>query len=184
MVIWLIVSSSEHADVKCCECWPLCLQITVTRYRCDTRQHTLLAQFFDECSSHVAPASTACSMDVYFNDSSCIFQDSWVLVICQQYRSMKNIEKRIGPTLRRHTTSIHFGRKSAGFLAIGQGSDHIGETHSACLTVDATTAMLESPSPGVNPEGATEMAELGPVQMLKVDSATLYFFIVLIRDIP
>ena len=147
-------------------------------------QHTLLAQFFDECSSHIAPASTACSMDVYFSDSSCIFQDSWVLVICQQYRSMKNIEKRIGPTLRRHTTSIHFGRKSAGFLAIGQGSDHIGETRGACFTLDATTAMLEPPSPGVNPEGATEMAELGPVQMLKVDSATLYFFIVLIRDIP
>jgi hypothetical protein len=44
--------------------------------------------------------------------------------------------------------------------------------------------MLESPSPGVNPEGAPEMAELGPEQMLKVDSATLYFFIFLIRDIP
>lgn len=103
-------------------------------------------------------------------------------MICQQYCSMQNIEKRIGPTLLRHTTSIHFGRKSAGFLAIGQGSDHIGETRSACLTLDATTAMLESPSPGVNPEGAPEMAELGPEQMLKVDSATLYFFIFLIRD--
>lgn len=134
-------------------------------------QHTLLAQFFDECSSQVAPAS-------------CIFQDSWILVICQQCRSMKNIEKRIGPMLRRHTTSIHFGRKSAGFQAIGQGSDHIGDTRSACFTLDATTAMLESPSPGVNPEGATEMAELsGPEQMLKVDSATLYFFNLLIGDI-
>ena len=61
-----------------------------------------------------------------------------------------------------HTTSIHFGRKSAGFLAIGQGSDHIGETRSACFTLDATTAMLESPNSGVNPDCQWDGWAFGP----------------------
>ena len=109
-------------------------------------------------------------MIVNLSDPSCIFQDSWVLVICQQY-SYRSMRKELN---QRHCDTL---LQSILVTKVRNSEQLIqGQITSVRLEVcvsprNASTAMLVLPSPGVNPECASERS--GP-EML-VESSILQF---------